>query len=140
MSENRKQILEMLSQGKITAAEAERLITAVEKPAEKSASSSSGEATGLPKYLRVLVESEEPNSPSKVNVRIPMQLLTAGVKLVSLIPVQAREHVNQALKENGVQVDLTQLKPEHLEDLVEQLKDLTVDVDDRQTRVKVFCE
>jgi hypothetical protein len=79
-----------------------------------------------------------------VNVRVPMQLLRAGVKLAGLIPAQAREHVNVALHEQGVQFDLSQIKPENLEELVEQLNDLTVDVEHKEdgetVKVKVFCE
>jgi hypothetical protein len=149
MNEDRRRILELLAQGKITADEAERLISALEKePASGSpnqGSDSSPRAKPKPKYLRVLVESQEgaaPDNPSLVNVRVPMQLLRAGVKLVSLIPVQARDHVNGALRENGVPFDLSQIKPENLEEIVDQLEDLTVDVDQKNEKVKVrvFCE
>ena len=37
-------------------------------------------------------------------------------------------------------VDINQIKPENLEDLVEQLGDLTVDVDHETAKVRVFCE
>lgn len=37
-------------------------------------------------------------------------------------------------------VDLTELKPEHLEELVEQLDEVTVDVDDPSGQVRIFCE
>lgn len=141
MNENRRQILEMLVQGKITADEAERLISAVEKADAPVAGD--GEARAKPKYLRVVVESEDERlggGPSKVNIRVPMRLLRAGVKLASLIPVQAREHVNRELRKSGVEIDLTQIKPENLEELVDHLNDLTVDVDDRNGKVRVFCE
>ena len=137
MNENRKQILEMLSHGKISAEEAERLIAALER---ESANDPKKET----KYLRVLVESTEGSGgaehPTKVNIRIPMQLLRAGVKLASLIPVQARKHVNEALHEHGLEMDLSQLTPQNLEELINHLNDLTVDVDDAGNRVRVFCE
>lgn len=69
-----------------------------------------------------------------------MQLLRAGVRLAGLIPIQAREHVNEALREQGIPFDLSQIKPENLEELVNELTDLTVDVDDEKTKVRVFCE
>lgn len=37
-------------------------------------------------------------------------------------------------------IDLTQLKPQHIEDLIEQLDDVTIDVDQPDTKVQVFCE
>jgi hypothetical protein len=144
VNENRRQILEMLAAGQITAEEAERLLAALDKSEAPPAGPAAESAPKpKPKYLRVLVRSEEghnPNDPSTVNIRVPMQLLRAGVRLASLIPVQAREHINNAMRENGVPFDVTQIKPENLEDLVDQLDDLTVDVDQRNAKVRVFCE
>jgi len=145
MNENRKRILEMLAAGQINADEAERLIAALEKESASTASAGSSESSpkAWPKYLRVLVESEEGHlgkGPSKVNVRVPFQLLRAGVKLHGIIPPHAREKVNEALRQQGVDVDVNNLKPENLEELVYQLKDLTVDIDDKDAKVRVFCE
>lgn len=144
MSENRRQILEMLSQGKINADEAERLIAAVERPAQNQANSSSSAAVSnkpSPKYLRVVVEENGAQGPNTVNVRVPLQLLRAGVKLASVLPVSARSPVNTALREQGIEIDLSQLKPENLEELIEHLNDLTVDVNEGgRNKVRVFCE
>jgi len=146
MSEHRREVLQMLSEGKITADEAERLISALEK--EQPASANGNSETGSkakPKYLRVVVDSQNGHGyhgPTSVNIRVPMQLLRAGVKLASLIPAQARAQVNDAMREKGVPFDLSQIKPENLEELIDQLNDLTIDVDESrgQTKVKVFCE
>lgn len=147
MNEHRRQILQMLSEGKITADEAERLISAVEQPAARSIEEAAPAGNSRPKYLRVVVDSEDDvghDGPTKVNVRVPMQLLRAGVKLAGLLPAQALRRANSAMQQQGVPIDLTQIKPENLEELVEQLNDLTVDVDqkDERTKVKVrvFCE
>jgi SHOCT-like domain len=152
MNEHRRQILEMLSQGKITADEAERLITALDKSASSDAR---GNGASTPasryKYLRVLVDSDNAGDPHqgpvRVNIRVPMQLLRAGVRLTGLIPPQAREHVNRALHERGIPFDLSQIKPDNLEELVDQLNELTIDVDvngrgrgDDKVKVKIFCE
>ena len=149
MSEHRRQILEMLSQGKISADEAARLISAFEEPATKGSSPSESPSAGKnpPKYLRVQVDSEGDGGqegPTKVNVRVPMQLLRAGVRLAGLLPAQALHRANHAMQEQGIPIDLTQIKPENLEELVDQLNDLTVDVDQKdagtKVRVRVFCE
>lgn len=152
MSEHRRQILQMLAKGKITADEAERLIAAAEQPSPAGSShSDSGMGTkNSPKYLRVQVDSEETGSkehgegPTRVNVRVPMQLLRAGVRLAGLIPPQALHKANEAIHKQGVAFDLSQIKPENLEEIVEQLSDLSVDVDQRdedtKVKVRVFCE
>jgi len=156
MNENRRQILEMLAAGKITAEEAERLIAALEPDsaarARVSPNSSNGDAAQTPsktraKYLRVQVEADESmtgmKGPTTVNVRVPMQLLRAGVRLAGLIPKQAHDQLDEAFSKHGVPITLSQIKPENLEELIDHLEDLTVDVDGKDgntTHVKVFCE
>jgi hypothetical protein len=82
-----------------------------------------------------------------VNIRVPMNLLRAGVRLAGLIPPQARQHVNDALHQKGIPFNIDQIKPDNLEDLVDQLNELTIDVDvnnkgygDEKVKVRVFCE
>lgn len=143
MNEQRRQILRMLAEGKITADEAERLIDALEREQPESHPGAALRSKPRPKYLRVVVSSAGNfggDGPGRVNVRIPLQLLRAGVRLTSLIPPQALTQVNAELNKSGVPIDLTQLKPQHIEDLVEQLDDVTVDVDQPDAKVQVFCE
>lgn len=154
MSDYRREILEMLAAGKITADEAERLIAAFERhgtssnPGNGTAGDSAVPAKPRPKYLRVQVEADESMTGLKggmttVNVRVPMQLLRAGVRLAGLIPAQAHEKLDEAFSKHGIPITLSQIKPENLEELIDQLEDLTVDVDGKDgnaTKVRVFCE
>ena len=145
MNENRKRILDMLAAGKINADEAERLLAALDKESSQATSAGDGDShpKAWPKYLRVVVESDEGHhgqGPAKVNVRVPFQLLRAGVKLTSVIPPNARLKVNDALHRQGIDLDLNELRPENLEELIYQLKELTVDIDDQSNKVRVFCE
>jgi hypothetical protein len=142
MNEQRRQVLQMLAEGKITADEAERLIDALERDQPES-TGTAPRPKPRPKYLRVVVNSEEGSGgdgPSRINVRVPLQLLRAGVRLTSLIPPQALSRINAELDKSGVPIDLTQLKPQQLEELIEQLDELTVDIDDPDAKVQVFCE
>lgn len=140
MNEQRKDILDMLAEGKITPEEAEQLIAALERDQPPTAASSEVRPKGKAKYLRVVVDTTENGEPGRVNVRVPLQLLRAGVRLAALIPPQALGKANEKLNESGVPLDLTQLKPEQLEDLVEQLDEVTVEVDQPDAKVRVFCE
>jgi hypothetical protein len=141
MNENRKQILEMLAAGKITADEAERLIAAME---HEPGAAAAGDGTAKPraKYLHVTVDAESypGKPPTKVNIRVPMQLLRSGVRLAGLIPLQARTHVEEAMRQKGIDIDLSQIRPENLEEIVDQLQDITVDVDDDKAKVRVYAE
>src|ERR1700730_9888005 len=116
MNANRLKILQMLAAGQITTDEAERLIAALEKeqPGSTAGETTESRPAAAPKYLRVVVDDH----PNKVNIRVPMQWLRAGVRLVNLIPPPARARVNEALRRDGVPFDLSQIKPDNLEDLI----------------------
>jgi hypothetical protein len=134
----RRQILEMLAEGKISAEDAERLLAKLASSGEASSLPSaserpSGESKGnLPKYLRVLVNSNDGDS---VNLRVPFALVRTGIKLTNMMPEQA----SRALSEQGI--DLAKLSEMEADELVQALQELTMDVEsgDGDT-VRVFCE
>lgn len=137
MAEERRRILAMLEQGKISAQEAEALLDALP---DGKATTATG-APVAPKYLRVLVEDNNGEYGGKVNVRVPLNLIRAGVRLAALLPHGVYDQVNKALKQNGMDIDVSQIKPENLEDLVQHLNELSVDVEGgRGEKVRVFCE
>jgi len=137
MTYERKKILEMLSEGKITADEADRLLSAILR---NDGSDSGNGGYKEPKYLRIMVEpGPKSKSPDKVNIRVPLKLIRAGLKLAALIPKSAQTQVNNALHEKGIEMDFSQIKPEDLENIVKQLDDLTVDVEGKES-VRIFCE
>jgi hypothetical protein len=141
MNEQRRQILQMLAEGKITADETERLIDALQRQQPDSPPAAESRPKPRPKYLRVVMDDNSGgDGPSRINIRVPLQLLRAGVRLASLIPPQALTKLNAELDKSGVPIDLRELKPQHLEELIDQLDDVTVDVDDPDTKMRVFCE
>jgi hypothetical protein len=140
MNEQRKDVLDMLAEGKVTADEADQLITALERDQPPVAAISEVRPKGKAKYLRLLVDTIEGDEPTRVNIRVPLQLLRAGVQLAALIPPWAMTRANEELSKSGVPLDLAQLKPEQLEALVDQLDELTLDVDQPDTKVRIFCE
>jgi hypothetical protein len=141
MSEERRKILEMLSQGKIDVDEAEKLLSAISEPSSESEKGDKPEKKDFPKYLRVVVEpGPESVKGEKVNIRVPFNLLRAGIKLASLVPVDVQGKVNEHLKEKGVNLDLSNITSENLEKLLIHLNDLTVDVDSKEEKVRIFCE
>jgi hypothetical protein len=134
MNEERRRILAMLSEGKLTAEQAERLLDALTADAPNAAPAVE------PRYFRVEVDSREAGEQNKVNVRIPMQLLRAGVRLGSLLPQRARDKVNAALAKEGVDFDINTLKPDSLEAFIRELAEVRVDVGNEEARVRVYCE
>ncbi|HUO12170.1 MAG TPA: hypothetical protein VMU37_05380 [Caulobacteraceae bacterium] len=139
MNEDRKRVLAMLASGKITAEEAERLLDAMGRSGDVAAMSPP-RSNGAPKYFRVEVNALDDDEPTTVNVRIPVALLRAGVRLSALIPPRARDEVNQALAREGIPFDISQIKPENLDELIDHLSDFSVDVDSGDAKVRVYCE
>ncbi len=144
MENNRRQILDMLAEGKIQVDEAERLLSLV-SPDDETAGSGQQTKKSRPqaKYLRVCVEPGEgagEDGAERVNVRVPMALIRAGVKLAALIPSLAADSVNEKLREKGLDFDISTLKAEDFEALVDALQDLEVDVENGRQKVRVFVE
>ena len=142
MNDNRLHVLQMLAAGQVSPEEADRLIAALDKQPAAPPGRAVEATARNPRYLRVFVEEHETggDAPTKVNIRVPFQLLRAGVKLASLIPNGAKDQINEALRKNGVPIDVTQLKPEDLDELVVHLADLTIDVEEKDTKVRIFAE
>ena len=146
MYENKRRILEMLAEKKITVDEAEKLLALIasEDAAGNAGLEGAPGRKGAHKYLRVEVRpgSSAESSPEaeRVNVRVPINLIRAGMKLTALIPPHAANKVHDALKEKGVDFDLRNLKMDDIEELVEALSDLEVDVESGKEKVHVYVE
>jgi len=133
MSEESMRILNMLGEGKITAAEAEQLLKALgEAPAEAG-------AKVPPKFLRVTVNN--PTNGEQVNVRVPLAILRSGIKLGSIMPGVMGGNVAAALKEKGIDLDSLKQSGPHIEELIKSMGELNIEVDGPdKAKVRVFCE
>jgi hypothetical protein len=141
MSEERRKILDMLAEGKISVDEAEKLLAAISsaEAGEKRSEEESVTSVKLPfKYLRVQVEPGS-GSGERVNIRVPLKLIRAGLKWAAFMPKDVQGKVDEALSEKGINMDFSSIKPEDLDEILIHLKDLTVDVEGKET-VKIFCE
>lgn len=138
MNEEKIKILEMIQNGKITAAEALELLNALDSSFEES--------DRLPKpgmrFLRIRITGEK---NKKVNVNIPLGLLKFTTKIASIglkfIPDDAR----QEMQKKGI--DLAQIDFEELLKLIDQgLVDgklVDIDTDDSQdghTKVEIYVD
>jgi len=152
MSEERKQVLDMLAEGKITADEAERLLEKLEPSPQarrtvrtktvrrvirgEDEAGDEPEGEGDParplRYLRVLVNGADGET---VNIRVPLKLVRTGIKLTTVLPTET----SAKLADKGI--DLSELGELQGDELVEALRELHVDVEgaDGET-VRIFCE
>ena len=145
MTENQKKILEMVADKKITVDEAYRLLSLIQPSADATSEGTKGPKPS-PKYLRVIVDTEHhieqgyDKGPAHINVRVPVALIRAGVKLATLIPPEAYNEVDEKLKNRGIMFDLRNMKPENVEELIQSLNDLQVDIHGGQEKVRVYTE
>lgn len=129
MSEERRKILDMLSQGKINVEEAEKLLETVVPD----------RIDGMPKYLYVRVEPKEgAGDADQVKVTVPLALVKAGLNFASLLPRDARKGVEQAMENKGFDFNLNSLKGEDLDALLAALQELEVDVETAENTVKIY--
>jgi hypothetical protein len=148
MVSERKQILEMLAAGKISADEAERLLQltsgAPNGPSAAPSATVVGAKTRDPKFIRIMVEptgdSSSRHPQHHVNVRVPLKIIRAGVSLASLIPNDAGHMVQDSLFDKGFKSDLSKLDANALDDLIEALQELSIDATVDDHAVKVFVE
>ena len=143
MNENSRRVLEMLSEGKVSVDEAERLLSLVDEEPETTtavqppAPPAPPQAGSARRYLRVTVDS---NDDEHIDVRVPLALIKAGVKLHTLLPAQATTGINTALQDNGINVDIDNLRTEDLELLIDALSEIEVNIQDGDEKVRVYCE
>ena len=140
MNENSRRVLEMLSEGKVSVDEAERLLSLVDEEPETTTAvqpPAPPQAGSARRYLRVTVDS---NDDEHIDVRVPLALIKAGVKLHTLLPAQATTGINTALQDNGINVDIDNLRTEDLELLIDALSEIEVNIQDGDEKVRVYCE
>lgn len=149
MSENQKKILQMLSEGKISVDEAQRLLALLGTGSEKENKPGSfdGKIKYASRYMHVIVEPKPgvalrdgKHEYSKVNVRVPFNLIRAGMKLATLIPPDAADRVDCAFREKGLSFDIRKIKDEDIEEIISALHDSEINVDTDNEIVRVYAE
>ncbi len=138
MTAERKKVLELLAEGKITTEEAEKLLDklAASGPEVSTAKEPSRvDAAAAGKKLRYLrIQVERPGG-DQVNMRVPLSFLRTGTGLLAVLPARASEK----LIESGI--DLSALAGLKGEELEEALRELNVDIDrSNGKKVRIFCE
>jgi len=123
ISEERMQILEMVEDGKITAAEAMELFSALERNDQEIVPKTDA------KWLKVRVYTLD--DQPKVNVNIPISLVDVGLKLA--------KKYDPKLKDSGLDnIDLDEI----LDAIKNGAEGKIVDVidEEEQTKIKVYVE
>ncbi len=62
------------------------------------------------------------------------------MKLGSILPGEAGEKINSALGKKGINIDVRSLNPDSLNEVLNALKEMSIDVDDEKETVRIYCE
>ncbi len=125
-TEERKRVLEMINEGKITADEGANLLKALTVPSEKPKTAAKGRS-GQPRWLRVHV-TDMASGKAKVRVNLPLKLMNAGLNIAAqfapeeMADAQIMESIKEALNEDmiGKIVDvIDEEDQEHIEIFIE---------------------
>jgi hypothetical protein len=130
--EDRKRILKMVEEGKISSEEAVKLLDALE---DKSPNI---ESKGRWLKVKVLKKGSQ-----KVNVKIPLKLIKVGVKIGGKLDIVLPEKAKEQLSEKGINIEgIKDL--EKFEDVFNELEKQApmelVNVDDGDEKVIVTIE
>jgi hypothetical protein len=140
MSEERKRILKMLAEGKISPSEAEELLDALGKNGGRQSDVDNGPALSKLKNVKYIYVKVLSAQDDNVDVRVPLGLIRAGMRLTTLIPAQAMDHINSAMREKGMNFDLNNIKPDDIEELLRNIADMEVNVKSKNgDTVRVYC-
>lgn len=140
MGEERQRILRLLSEGKLTLDEAEKLLAAMEKTTKfESPEKETQSWDGRGKYLYVQVEPKEGKSTDRVSVKVPLALVKAGLNISKLIPAEAQEKVQASMQGSGISFDFSSINTQNMQEILEALEQMSIDVDSDESSVKVYC-
>jgi hypothetical protein len=151
-SDDTRRILDMLSQGKITVDEADRLIKAMsaDRPAETAATDTATDDRQRIRWFRINIHkpAKDPtHRPKDVNIRVPIAVVKGGMRLGAIIATFAGENAAQRMKERGLDLDLSTINGDlsrmngaEFDTFLKSLDDTNIEIDDGKSQVRITCE
>ncbi len=140
MNAETRKILEMLEAGKITAEDAEKLLSAIDSAQDMGTNEQNGKRN---RWLRVRVFENDMENP-KVKVNLPLGLMKILMKFGAKFSGKIPQSVQEKLQEKGVNIDFDSITSEQLEEIFSSLNEegplKLVEVDDENERVEVYFE
>ena len=151
-TDDTRRILDMLSQGKITVDEADRLLKAVgaDLPIEAASIDPAGDGRARPRWIRINIHkpaNDEAHRPKDVNIRVPIAVVKGGMRLGALIGTFAGEKAARRMKARGLDIDLAQINSDlsqmngpEFDEFLRSLNDTNIEIDDGKAQVRITAE
>jgi hypothetical protein len=146
-----RRVLDMLSQGKISIDDADRLIKAMrtERPVDTGAGAAS-EGRAPVRWFRINIHKpakDEAHKPKDVNIRVPIAVVKGGMRLGAIIATFAGEKAAQRMKERGLDLDLSTINGDlsrmngaEFDTFMKSLDDMNIEIDDGRSQVRITAE
>ena len=150
-TDDTRRILDMLSQGKISVDEADRLLKAMsaDPPAGNAAAAPSTDTTRA-RWIRINIHKpakDETHRPKDVNIRVPIAVVKGGMRLGALIGTFAGEKAARRMKAQGLDIDLakinsdlSQMNGPEFDEFLRSLNDTNIEIDDGKAQVRITAE
>ena len=139
MNGNLREILDKLAAGEMSADEAERLLSGVPAAADRGPGDGGSKTADSPKYVRIVVDGGG-SGEQKVNLKVPLNVVRAGVRLGAMLPDEAKDKMSKKLRAKGIHVDPFELAETDFETFAAILSDLEFEAEGRKGKVRIFVE
>ena len=154
MSDERRRVLDLLAQGKITVDEADELLKTLGANATREAAGAppAGDAaTNDPqrtRWVRINVHRANDDRGEKdVNIRVPIAVVKGGMRLGAIIATFAGEKAAQRMKARGIHLDISKINDDlskmngaEFDAFLKSLDDTSIEIDDGRSQVRISCE
>ena len=136
-ADDTKRVLELLAQGRITVDEADQLLRAMKEPTAEPAADAR-----TPRWMRLTIErAARDGRPAKtVTIRVPVAFARSGLRLGAMFPHVFGPKLKEEFSKQGIDVDFSKLDLGHIETLLNDLGETTIDVNDGRAQVRIRCE
>jgi hypothetical protein len=150
-TDDTRRILDMLSQGKITVDDADRLLKAVSAapPAETATADAATDDPKRARWVRINVHkpANEYRPEKDVNIRVPIAVVKGGMRLGAIIATFAGEKAAQRMKARGIDLDMSKINGDfskmngaEFDAFLKSLDDTNIEIDDGKSQVRITCE
>jgi hypothetical protein len=151
-TDDTRRILDMLSQGKITVDEADRLIKAVNaaQPTETATAEAAPDDARPARWLRIQIHRvgrDDTHQPKDVNIRVPVAVVKGGMRLGAIISTFAGDKAALRMKERGIDFDIAKINGDlskmsgaEFDAFLKSLNDMNIEFDDGRSQVRLTCE
>ena len=151
-TDDTRRILDMMSQGKITVDEADRLLKAMSADSGSAPAAGDRPADGGPSARWFRINIRKPadghaHEVKDVNIRVPIAVVKGGMRLGAIIATFAGEKAAQRMKARGLDLDLSTINGDlsrmngaEFDTFLRSLDDMNIEIDDGRSRVRITAE